>query len=315
MRDGYDGQKIARGGVRIPAEESGADPNREQRDYALTGESPLVGLIDSKIYPPYIPDRSHAHNCLELGICLVGQGQVELGRRTFDYGPGVIAAAGRGLYHRQENTARPGTWWRYVLIDEEALLREAPGRHRPALRRLVDALRREGLYYDAGEENGQLRRLLQSIFETYERRGDASRMELEAAAVLLACIMARSVSAAVEDAAGVTRDPSLRGPIEPALQYVSENYARDVRVEDMAARCAMSPSYFRKVFARTMNMSPLEYVNRYRINRASNLMQSTSAPIHQIAAQTGFSSPATFNRNFRRFTGMSPAQWRRSAHI
>lgn len=315
MRETDDRQMISWGGVLcIPNEASNADPNREQRDYALTGETPLVGLIDNRWYPPYMPDRSHVHNCLELGICRAGHGRVELGRRTLDYAPGTVVAAGRGLHHRQENMASV-TRWQYVLIDEDALLRESPGRHRPALRRLVDTVRREGLYYDAEEESGELRDLLRSVFETYERRGEAARMELEAAAVLLACIMARSVSAAVADAADIPRDMPLRRPIEPALQYVSENYARAVRVEDMAAKCAMSPSYFRKVFARTMDMPPLEYVNRYRINRAASLMQASDAPIHQIAAATGFSSPATFNRNFRRYTGQSPAQWRRSAHI
>lgn len=303
-----------RGGVLfVPNGASNADPNRERREYALDGESPLVGLIDNDWYPPYVQDRSHYHNCLELGVCLAGQGRLELGKRTLNFGPGTVVAAGRGLYHRQENDGRPTTHWRYVLIDEEALLRDAPERHRPALRRLVDAMRREGLYYDAGEESGDLRTVLQAIFDLYERRGDAARMELEATAMVLACIMARSVgSAMASDAAPAV---ARRRPIEPALQYVSENYAQEVRVEALAASCAMSPSYFRKVFFRTMNMTPLEYVNRFRINRAANLMQSTDAPIYQIAAATGFSSPATFNRNFRRYTGKSPAQWRRSAHI
>ncbi len=304
----------SRGGVLlVPNAASNVDPNRERRDYALDGDSPLVGLIDNDWYPPYMPDRSHYHNCLELGVCVTGQGRVELGRRTLDFGPGTVVAAGKGLHHCQENTGWPTTHWQYVLIDEEALLREAPARHRPALRRLVDTMRREGLYYDAGEESGDLRVVIQSIFRVYEHRGEAARMELEAMTLVLACIMARSVSPALTREAAPVAAPCR--PIEPALQYVSENYAQEVRVEALAASCAMSPSYFRKVFLRIMNMTPLEYVNRYRINRAANLMQSTDAPIYQIAAATGFPSPATFNRNFRRYTGKSPAQWRRSAHI
>lgn len=301
------------GALYLPNEVTNVDPNRERREYALGGDSPLVGLIDNDWSPPYVPDRSHYHNCLELGMCLTGRGRVELGHRLLEFGPGTVIAAGKGLHHRQDNDGFPSTRWRYVIIDDEALLRDVPPRHRPALRRLVDTMRREGLYYDAGEESGDLRYVLQSIFEMYERRGEAARMEMEALTNVLACIMARSVSPALRNDATPATTP--RRWIESALQYVSENYAQEVRVEALAASCAMSPSYFRKVFFRTMNMTPLEYVNRYRINRAANLMQSTDAPIYQIAAATGFSSLATFNRNFRRYTGKSPTQWRKSTHI
>lgn len=288
------------------------DPNREQRDYALDGESPLVGLIDNPWYPPYVEDRSHYHNCLEIGICLSGNGRIELGRRAWDFGPGAIVAAGRGLYHRQTNMGWPLTHWRYVLVDEEVLLREAPSRYRSTLRRLVDATRREGLYFDAKEESDELRLVLRSLFEAYERRGEIARMELEAMVCLLACVMARSLNSAMT---GTAAQGGQRRPIEPALEYVSENYARELRVEELAASCAMSVSYFRKVFSSVMGMPPLEYVNRYRINRALNLLRSTDESVMQIAGQTGFSSLATFNRNFQRYVGKTPSLWRKSAHI
>ncbi len=301
-----------RGGIYVSDAASNVDPNREQRDYVLDGESPLVGLIDNKWYPPYVEDRSHYHNCLELGLCVAGNGRIELGRRVWDFGPGAIVAAGRGFHHRQANTGWPVTHWRYVLIDEDVLLREAPDRHRPSLRRLFDATRQVGLYFAPGEESEELRFVFQSLFDTYERRGEIARMELEAMVFLLSCVMARSLNSAM---AGTAPDTPSRRPVEPALRYVSENYMRELRVEELAASCAMSVSYFRKVFERTMGMAPMEYVNRYRINRSLNLLRSGNDTVLQVAVQTGFSSVATFNRNFRRYVGDSPAQWRKSAHI
>lgn len=301
-----------RGGIILSGAASNMDPNREQRDFVLDGQSPLVGLIDNEWYPPYMPDRSHYHNCLEIGLCLAGQGRVELGRRAWEYGPGCLIAAGRKLHHRQHNTGQPMTHWQYVLVDEEGLLREAPDRHRSALRRLLDATRREGLYFDAGEECGDLRAVFQSIFEIYGRRGEMARMELETLVCLLVCVMSRTPNSAMP---GLAPDIAARRPIEPALQYVSENYTRELRVEELAASCAMSESYFRKVFASIMGMPPLEYVNRYRINRSINLLRATNATVFQVAAQTGFASIATYNRNFQRYVGQSPAAWRKTAHI
>ena len=84
-------------------------------------------------------------------------------------------------------------------------------------------------------------------------------------------------------------------------------------MDQMAAACAMSESYFRKVFQSVMGVPPLEYVNRYRINRSVQLLSMTNETILTIAGMTGFSSIATYNRNFKRYVGQSPAQWRKNA--
>ena len=103
--------------------------------------------------------------------------------------------------------------------------------------------------------------------------------------------------------------PSMQ-PIEPALLYIREHYAGEIRVGDLAKSCAMSESYFRKVFLQLMGMAPLEYVNRYRIHRAVNLLHLTCESVQNIAWRCGFSSIAAFNRNFKRYAGESPSRWR-----
>ena len=136
-------------------------------------------------------------------------------------------------------------------------------------------------------------------------------MELDAA---LRILMARVLVLREGLAGDVLAPAEPRRAIEPALKYVSVNYAQEIRMEDLAAKCAMSESYFRKVFAATMGMTPLEYLNRYRINRSVHLLDSTDETVLTIAGMTGFASIATYNRNFRRYVGQSPAQWRKNAH-
>ena len=52
-----------------------ADPHQTQRDYALRG-TPLVGLLDNPMYPPYVLDALHSHNCMEIGFCQIGRAHV-----------------------------------------------------------------------------------------------------------------------------------------------------------------------------------------------------------------------------------------------
>lgn len=59
-------------------------------------------------------------------------------------------------------------------------------------------------------------------------------------------------------------------------------------------------------------MNPSDYVKRYRIHRALNLLKMTNDSILAVAMRAGFSSIATFNRNFLHYMGQSPKQWRNS---
>ena len=104
-----------------------------------------------------------------------------------------------------------------------------------------------------------------------------------------------------------------RKAVEPALQFISEHFALDIRVEEMAAACALSESYFRKLFEKTMGMTPVEYLNRFRVNRAIYLLYTTNETELTVAGLSGFASIASFNRNFYKYTGVTASIWRKNA--
>ena len=60
-----------------------------------------------------------------------------------------------------------------------------------------------------------------------------------------------------------------------------------------------------------MQMGPLEYINKVRIQAACEILKKTDESISDIAYKCGFTTNSTFNRNFRQFTGMSPVEWRK----
>ena len=286
-----------------------ADPHQAQRDYALRG-TPLVGLLDNPLYPPYVRDALHSHNCMEIGVCLSGSGAIVIENREWPFSAGTIVVMPRGVRHRQDNEGVPLTHWRYVLVDQDAFLSETPTRSRPAMQRLFGRVR-GGVYLDAGQSAQAAKRTMDEMYNLYYQRYTLDSLELDA---LLHLLLAQLFHAPDQELDGVAVPENERRSIEPALQFVSENYTQEVRMADMAASCAMSESYFRKVFNRIMGMPPLEYVNRYRINRSINLLRFTDETVMTIAGRTGFPSIATYNRNFRRYVGLSPAEWRKNAH-
>lgn len=285
------------------------DPNSSRRDYAI-GAQPLVGLLDRPWYPPYVLDSPHIHNCMEIGVCLCGRGRLNIGGRSWTIREGSVAVVPRGVFHMQNNEGVSMCHWQYVLVDESAWLQEVPPRHRDAARRQLEGLR-GGLFVDPGAAAEGIRAIAAQMFKRHAACQSLMDMELDGA---LRILMARVLELRENLVDDIQAPADTRRAIEPALRYVSENYAQEIRMEDLAARCAMSESYFRRVFAAIMGMSPLSYLNRYRVNRSVHLLDTTDETVLTIAGMTGFPSIATYNRNFRRYVGQSPAQWRKNAH-
>jgi AraC-like DNA-binding protein len=57
-------------------------------------------------------------------------------------------------------------------------------------------------------------------------------------------------------------------------------------------------------------MSPMEYINFVRVQRACELMKKSDDSIEHVAEKCGFTTQSTFNRNFRKFMDTSPYQWK-----
>ena len=283
----------------------------EYRSYPPVKDSLLVTMLDTPYYPPYMPDSLHVHNYLEIGICLAGSGQVYLHDRGWRFSAGSVIVAPRGVYHNQTNEGEPLTHWRYLVINDETLLRSAHDRFHNTITALMDSIKETGLFLESSADS-TLDSIVKLMYDLH-RQGDAeAEQQLELCVYLLLLEIARQRSRTPLLSPGEPVDQRQRQPVEPALAYIYEHYKEDIRVSTLARCCSMSESYFRKQFARIMGMSPMEHVNRYRVHRAMNLQRTTSDPIQNIAMRSGYSSIAAFNRNFKQYAGLSPGDWRRS---
>jgi AraC family transcriptional regulator len=108
-----------------------------------------------------------------------------------------------------------------------------------------------------------------------------------------------------------TRHAGLPEPkLRRALEYITDNLHRDLRLEDIAQQTGLSPFHFTRQFRSTLGQTPHQYLLDQRIARAKTLLRHTTLPVQEIAPQTGFSSPTNFVRAFRQRVGIAPASWR-----
>lgn len=98
--------------------------------------------------------------------------------------------------------------------------------------------------------------------------------------------------------------------INTAVSYIYENYNRDITLNGLAQLCGISPNYLNVLFSQSFGYTFKEFLNRYRISRASLLVSTTNLPIDDIRAQVGYHNKISFHQNFLKYVGMPPKKYR-----
>jgi AraC-like DNA-binding protein len=98
--------------------------------------------------------------------------------------------------------------------------------------------------------------------------------------------------------------------LRPALDLVAQSTGRLVTIEDAAARCHLSPSYFSRSFAAVFGVGFAEYARQYRLRAAARSLTAEGARISDIAYRSGFLTPSHFSAAFQKRFGLSPSAFR-----
>ena len=100
-----------------------------------------------------------------------------------------------------------------------------------------------------------------------------------------------------------------------AVVFIEQNYASDITVVDMANRCNLDRSYFGKVFKDVIGQSPQEFLIRYRMSKAAELLILTNSSIGDIGSSVGYQNLLHFSRAFKNVYGISPRDYRQKNKI
>ena len=94
--------------------------------------------------------------------------------------------------------------------------------------------------------------------------------------------------------------------ISRAIDWLKSNYAKQLRVEDLAAHAQMSPSTLHHHFRELTAMSPLQYQKWLRLSEARRLMLNEDLDAATAAFEVGYESPSQFSREYSRQFGAPP---------
>jgi len=101
--------------------------------------------------------------------------------------------------------------------------------------------------------------------------------------------------------------------VHKAMAYIHTNYMQSLTRGDIASHVGLSERHLTRCFQQEMGVTPITYLNRYRIQQAKILLEAGNMGITEVAMAVGFSSGGYFARVFRQEMGVAPREYQSSS--
>lgn len=167
-----------------------------------------------------------------------------------------------------------------------------------------------GLSCQTAHQDEILGHLLRAMLPAFERPFEASQ--------LFVSQLGHAVGTHLVDKYGGAGEPSMRRrqllsrwQESRAKEHLMASASADVSIEEIAAECQLSPSYFIRAFRQTTGQTPYQWQLLQRIVRARTLLETTALTLVDIASACGFTDQSHFTRVFSKGVGMAPGMWRK----
>ena len=104
--------------------------------------------------------------------------------------------------------------------------------------------------------------------------------------------------------------PSGNAYVNHAISYIQNHYSMPMKVEELSDYVGINRSYFSDLFKQYTGMSPVKYLQNFRITKAQHMLTISELSVESIAFSCGYQSAEAFHKIFRKTTGMSPNAYR-----
>lgn len=101
-----------------------------------------------------------------------------------------------------------------------------------------------------------------------------------------------------------------RSSISTAVAFMTQNYTKQITIEQLAKISHMSKSNFFASFKKQFGISPISYINRYRLSIAAEKLSESNLSVNEIAFSVGITDSLYFSKMFKKEYNMSPSQYR-----
>ena len=248
--------------------------------------------------------KLHHHAVFEVGLCHHGSGIFVIEDKCFDFKAGDLVLINSSEYHLAQSHRGTQSDWTFLHFDENKLI---DGRNELNLSRLSgpDFCNRIN-----SQQAPAIRHTFDIICKELKQQADHWQELVKSSIQQLIILLTRLP----QTNSGITPKHSDIAVIAPAIELISSQYTEDISNTDLAQACHMSEVHFRRRFKKATGSTPHQYLNAFRIQLASGLLQQSDKSILHIALECGFPTLSTFNRQFKQQMNCSPREHRKIAN-
>lgn len=286
----------------------------ELRFYEVPQNEYVLALLGDSWIRDYGYDdiNLHFHNLMEIGFCRNGLGEMILDAKRLPYQPAMVNLVPHNYPHVTISSRKDGpSFWEYLFFDPAVVIAEMFPDDLLCQRKMLEKVNKRAILIHEWE-NRNLAVLVKMIMEEMRSKRPHYTECVKGLAITLVSEIIRFNESDGEwcEQRDSGRKNTGISQICAALDYVKTEYTHLIKVEELAKVCHMSETHFRRVFEACINMSPVDYMNLVRIQKACDLMKKSNDSMDIIAVKVGFTTTSTFNRNFKKFLNTSPYQWK-----
>lgn len=236
----------------------------------------------------------HFHHCIELGICLEGEGETIIENKIFSFKKGDYQVIGANVAHLAHTVGVEQCVWLWIYVDYQDLEFKLGGLSFP----------KTG--YNGIFEKSKYPKLSEIIDNiVYNNDCDDQYSAMENALLVAQLLIELSRIGNVHNI-GSNRVSS---KIAPVLLYISEHYFdfEGLDEKSLASICNLSVSQFRLHFKHETGMTLPRFINKTKLYSALYQLSTSNDTILEIAQNSGYSSISNFNKAFKKEFGDSPS--------
>ena len=255
-------------------------------------------------------DRLHWHRYYEIGLCMEGGGTFLYTSKSYHSEPGDVFVTNNYETH----VAVTGTEKQQFvfLIFLPSFISNSGALGQALNNQYLQTFQYNPLRFDnripaSSKDANALRSSMLAALDAYERQPEGWQMRVDILVREILCGLHRVYSGGSTSGQSFRINPKLLA----AQKYINANFTQPLTVEEVSRVADMYPSYFRHVFKNTFQLSFKEYVTQLRLAEAQLALATTDTSVSHIIEDMGYTNVTQFYHVFRKYTGMTPAEYRR----
>ncbi len=253
----------------------------------------------------------HAHNVIEFGICLDGSGIFVVEDKILPFHAGDASIITNKEMHLAQSTKGTSSHWYWIYVNLEKIL--YPAFHNSEIARTDYLAGPKFNNIIPVSKYPKICSLVKQITEIHYSKALYKKERIISVLCLLMSELRCAFGGGNPAPKTTTRscfEPDTLQRIQKAVAYITSHYTEKIKIRELAKLSGLSVTHFRRLFEKALGKSPVQYLTQVRVTMASAELKNSRKPISTISYESGFTTLSSFNRHFKRQTGMSPREWR-----